>query len=105
VHFLLTMPCAAARTPRDQSLDDEEDFDFNVEASDDENDIAPARVPPALHRAVAQVVNDPEPRSRSSNAAHDVWHYFEKVKNDKGEDKARCRVCKYVVHFQLSFCL
>jgi len=102
VLFLFTMP----RTHRDQSLDNEEDFDFNVDGSDSENDIAPARVPaPALHRAVTQVINDPEPCSKSGNAAYDVWHYFEKIKNDNGEDKARCRVCKYVVHFQLSFFL
>ena len=88
--FFLTMPHTCTLTRRDQSLDDEEDFDFDVEASSNKNVIAPAWVPPALHRTVAQVVNDLGPCSKSSNAAHDVWHYFEKIKNDNGEDKARC---------------
>ncbi len=105
---LLVLFLPMPRTSRNQSQthaeDDEEDFDLNVAGSDSENDVASSA--PVLRRVVAQAVNDPEPRSKSSTAAHDVWHYFEKIKNDEGQIyQARCRVCKYVVPFQLSISL
>jgi hypothetical protein len=99
---LLVLFLPMPRTSRNQTHieDDGEAFDFNVAGSDSEDDAALSAPAPVLHRAIAQVVNDPEPRSKSSTAAHDVWHYFEKIKNDNGQvDKARCRVCKYVVPF------
>jgi hypothetical protein len=95
--LFLPMPRNSRNQSQTHTQDDREDFDFNVSGSDGENDVAPPAPAPVLRCAVTQVVNDPETCSKSSTAAHDVWHYFEKIKNDNGEDKARCRVCMNVL--------
>jgi hypothetical protein len=92
---------ATTRSRRDRSRrqtpahsQDEEDFDLDVSGSDNDRDSIPIR---AHHQeainTVAQVINNPDARKKSKNAAHDVWHYF--VKKGIGDDsKAICRVCK-----------
>ena len=98
------MPRISRNQSQTHTEDNGEDFDLNVAGSDSENDVASSAPAPVLHRAVTQVVNDLEPRSRSSTAAHDIWHYFKKVGNDDVQI-LQCRVCKYVVPFQLSIFL